>query len=368
MNTLIANLLEPWADDHAFDDPSDREIGRLSIVILLILCTCTLLWLPLTFLIFDSTEGVFFANLTSFLIWGFAAVAYWRIKKGKVLQGAFIIAFSIFVGVSLVVAATGVTESGGLLFIYSIPLAIIAIAWGRIGLILFAAASLTVVAILVVLDLGVHYHHYIALDEPIEIFVTFVFPFLLLLLLLDRYHTSLKQALVASIERGAHLLEAQKTLDTQIAERSNELEATLARLQEQENELQARLHDLELARTHLQERSPILPVLPRLLVVPLIGELSPDRSLKLHEHVLQTCHQRHAHTVIFDLTGLAQLDQAACQSLLELARAIQMIGTTLVMAGLRADMADTMVENDFDRSSISMFSTLQEAISQQLFK
>lgn len=365
---MISNLLEPWPKEHHFDDPSDREIGRLCIIILLILCICTLFWLPLTFLIFDSSLGIFFANLTSILLWGFAAVAYWRIKKGKVLQGAFVIAASIFCGVSLVVSTTGVVESGSLLFVYSLPLTIIAIAWGRKGLIVFAIASLVVVGILVVLDLDGSYQGHIALEEPVEIFVTFVFPFLLLLLLLDRYHASLKRALVASIERGSHLLEAQKTLDNQIAERSNDLEATLARLKEQESELQDRLHDLELARTSLQERSPILPVLPGLLVVPLIGELTPARNLQLHEHVLHTCHQRHAHTVIFDLTGLAQLDQAACQSLLELAGAIQMIGASLVMAGLRADMAEIMIEYDFDHTGIKLFTSLQEAISHQLLQ
>lgn len=366
MNRLITAIIVPWDKQFSFDDPSDREVGRLCIILLFTIAVGTFIWLPITFLVFETGLGRMYANLPSMAFWLTSLVAYWRIKKGKVLQGACLIALSLFCGITLVLTATGLTKSGGLLFVYSLPLTIIGIAWGRKGLLLFGAASLLVVIILAFRDLNGNNLGQISLDEPDEMFQTFLFPFLLLFLILDRYHASTKKALVASIERGRHLSEIQQGLDKQIEERSQDLESILARMREQEQELQERLQELERARLNLQERSPILPVSAGILVVPLVGELTSARAQQLHQQVLHSCHQQHAHKVIFDLTGLASLDQAASQSLLELAAAIQMIGARLAMAGLRADIVDSLIAYDIDHTAIEIYASLQEALTSQL--
>lgn len=366
MNKLISTILEPWDGNISFDDPGNREIGRLCITLLISIAAGTLIWLPATFFVFESRLGIFYANLPSVLFWLTSLVAYWLITKGKVLQGAILIASSIFCGITLVLIATGVTRSGGLLFVYSLPLTIMGIVWGRKGLMLFGGASMLTVGILALLEYTDSFSSTMSLEEPSEIFLTFLLPFLLLFLILERSHTSARRALLAGIERSKHLAEIQESLDKQIIERSQHLESTLARVHEQEQELQERLQELEHARKDLQERSPILPVMPGLLVVPLVGELSAARAQQLHQQVLQRCHQERAQIAIFDLTGLASLDQAACQALRELALAIQMIGARFAMAGLRADIVDTLIANDIDRQNIEIYASLQEALASHL--
>lgn len=167
-------------------------------------------------------------------------------------------------------------------------------------------------------------------------------------------------------EANQRLVQANAGLEARIAERTEALQrladeqrATMAQLEESLRSQQ------ELNRLILELDVPIIPVRDDTLVVPLVGGLDSNRGQRLLEHVLQAIDQTGARMLVLDVTGVAVIDTYAATALLQVAQAARLMGVTTTLAGIRPEVAQTLVSLGIDLSSIHTASTLQAALALQ---
>lgn len=120
-------------------------------------------------------------------------------------------------------------------------------------------------------------------------------------------------------------------------------------------------------RSALRELStPLLPLAPGVLAMPLIGALDSARAQEVMETVLEGVVRQRAHTAILDITGVRTLDARAADALLAVARAVRLLGTRVIFTGIGPDIAQTLVGLAPDLRGISVRGTLQDGIAEAL--
>ncbi|MGQ9894868.1 MAG: STAS domain-containing protein [Roseiflexus sp.] len=168
-------------------------------------------------------------------------------------------------------------------------------------------------------------------------------------LFLDRFGGLLRQAFEQAHAREVELDALRESLERTVAERT-------AALQQKVDELRA-AHD-----TVRMLSVPVLPVLPGVLVLPLIGAFDNRRIDELRHTALHAVAQRRAGVVIFDVTGILSIDTHTAQALLQTAAAVRLLGAQPWLVGLRADVAQTIVGLDIDMRAFRTSASLESAI------
>jgi anti-anti-sigma regulatory factor len=67
--------------------------------------------------------------------------------------------------------------------------------------------------------------------------------------------------------------------------------------------------------------------------------------------------------VIFDITGMKDVNAGAAETLIRAAGALRMLGARTVLTGVRAEVARMLVELGLDMRSIVTRATLEDAIA-----
>lgn len=118
-------------------------------------------------------------------------------------------------------------------------------------------------------------------------------------------------------------------------------EATQAR-----DQLEAKLAVIEAQQREIRElSSPILDVWEDIVAVPLIGRIERAEALALTEKLLAAVVERRARWALIDLTGVDAIDADTTACLIQLVRAVALVGARCVLTGVRpaaaAQLADT---------------------------
>lgn len=111
---------------------------------------------------------------------------------------------------------------------------------------------------------------------------------------------------------------------------------------------------------------PIIPIHEGVLVVPLVGAVDPDRAAALMETVLDGVSAYSADVVIIDITGVPLVDTGVANYLLQAARAAQLLGSQIVLAGISPEIAQTMVQLGVDLKHLMTRANLQSAVEYAL--
>ena len=109
--------------------------------------------------------------------------------------------------------------------------------------------------------------------------------------------------------------------------------------------------------------TPLIPISDKIMVMPIIGSVDRSRAARLVEAALAGAHQTRAAVVILDITGLRDVDSSAAGSLMHTARALRLLGTTVVVTGVSAEIARTLVRLDVDLTAIVVRGTLASGIA-----
>ncbi len=150
-----------------------------------------------------------------------------------------------------------------------------------------------------------------------------------------------------------------------------ELRARAAALEEQQLKLQkayeeqARLREEMIAAQQqvIQELSaPLIPVAEGILVMPLVGSISPERAGRIKDALLLGIEEQRAEVAIMDITGVTSIDVETAQMLLEMAYSAQLLGAKVVLTGIRPEVAQALVELGVDLSPLETRADLQEGI------
>lgn len=160
-------------------------------------------------------------------------------------------------------------------------------------------------------------------------------------------------------ETGKILMFATSIEDITEQRRQDELrrqsEAEHARLQQQ---------IIAAQRDALQQLStPLIPIREGVLAVPLIGAIDHERAHLLLSTVLDGVSTERASMVIVDITGVVSIDGEVASLLARLAQAVKLLGAQVLLSGIRAEVAQRMVELGVNLSGVQTVGSFQSAIA-----
>lgn len=114
----------------------------------------------------------------------------------------------------------------------------------------------------------------------------------------------------------------------------------------------------------IQELStPLIPINDDILVMPLIGSIDSARAHQMLERLLTGVAENHPHTIILDITGVAVVDTQVANMMVRAAQAVQLLGTRLILTGLRPEVAQTLVNLGVNLRGLATWSTLQMGVT-----
>ena len=89
--------------------------------------------------------------------------------------------------------------------------------------------------------------------------------------------------------------------------------------------------------------TPVIRVWQGVVAAPLIGVLDSERTRNFMERFLDEIVNAHAEYALIDITGVPSVDTLTAQNLLEATTAARLLGTKVVLTGVRPAIAQTMV-------------------------
>ncbi len=156
-------------------------------------------------------------------------------------------------------------------------------------------------------------------------------------LIMEQSQQALNAALVAAhteqilAEQYAHEARTQAVALESRAEELNRLLETLAALE-----------------------TPAVEVAEHVLLAPIVGYLDSIRAEILTSHLLHEIADRRIHTLILDITGMTQIDKSVAHKLLTLARAVKLLGSSVIISGISPTIASTLIKLGITLDDVQM--------------
>ena len=117
------------------------------------------------------------------------------------------------------------------------------------------------------------------------------------------------------------------------------------------------------AKEELIELSvPIVPLTKDVAILPLVGTLDTYRAKELLEKTLETGSSLGLEYLIIDLSGVHMIDTAVAHNLIQLHSALKLVGITAIIAGLRPELAQTMVALGISLKEMKVVHSLPQAL------
>jgi len=110
--------------------------------------------------------------------------------------------------------------------------------------------------------------------------------------------------------------------------------------------------------------TPILQLRERLLLLPLIGIIDSQRAHQLTDQLLHGIRTHRANVVVMDVTGVSAVDSAVANRLIQTVQASRLMGATVIITGLSAEVAQTLVRIGIDLSMVQTVGDLQSGIEE----
>ena len=143
------------------------------------------------------------------------------------------------------------------------------------------------------------------------------------------------------------------TLTQDISERK-QVEAERLRLQQEVIDVQRRA---------IQELStPIIPVMDRIIVMPLIGSIDTMRARDITRTLLAGIRENRAKVVILDITGVPLVDSEVANHLNNTIQAARLKGARTIITGISDAVAETITDLGLDWSGIETLGNLQTGL------
>src|SRR5438034_3972213 len=109
--------------------------------------------------------------------------------------------------------------------------------------------------------------------------------------------------------------------------------------------------------------TPVLQVRERLLILPIIGVIDPQRARQLTEQLLRGIRANRAKVVVIDITGVAAMDSQIANHLVQTVEASRLLGATVIVTALSPEIAQTLVNIGVDLGKMITVGDLQGGIA-----
>jgi len=133
--------------------------------------------------------------------------------------------------------------------------------------------------------------------------------------------------------------------------------STVEEQREQQDQLRSTIRELS---------TPIIPVYAGILVLPLVGSIDSRRATEVTERLLEAIAEQQAEIVIIDITGVSLIDTSTANHLLMTTRAANLLGSRVVLVGIGAEIAQTIVHLGVELNGLITLADLQAGIAYAL--
>lgn len=109
--------------------------------------------------------------------------------------------------------------------------------------------------------------------------------------------------------------------------------------------------------------TPLIPINDQIVVMPLVGTMDSRRAQDVLDTLLRGVSSSNARVAILDITGVRVVDTQVANALIRAAQAVQLLGASVLLTGIRPEIAQTLVGLGVHMGGIVTRSTLQGGIS-----
>lgn len=138
---------------------------------------------------------------------------------------------------------------------------------------------------------------------------------------------------------------------------ASEQHAQQERLQLQEEVIRVQ------AATLRELATPFIPLGNQVLLLPLIGSIDEQRAEQIFAALLREVSARRARRVIIDVTGIPGVDTRVAATLMQATAGVRLLGAEVMLTGIRAGLAQTLVELDLPLDQITIVANLDAALA-----
>lgn len=110
--------------------------------------------------------------------------------------------------------------------------------------------------------------------------------------------------------------------------------------------------------------TPTLQVRDQLLILPIIGMLDTQRAKQLTDSLLHAIRAHRARVVVMDITGVATVDSKVANHLIQTVDAAALMGASVIVTGVSADVAQSLVTLGIDLERINTLGDLQGGLEE----
>ncbi len=111
---------------------------------------------------------------------------------------------------------------------------------------------------------------------------------------------------------------------------------------------------------------PVVPLLEGVIVLPLVGNIDTRRAQQVIESLLTGIAEQQADVAIIDITGVPLVDTQVASYLGQAIRAASLLGAKVVLSGIGARIAQTLVALDIDFTAVTTCANLRDGIESAL--
>ncbi|MDI2587557.1 STAS domain-containing protein [Psychrobacillus sp. NEAU-3TGS] len=108
--------------------------------------------------------------------------------------------------------------------------------------------------------------------------------------------------------------------------------------------------------------TPVIPILERVAVLPIVGDIDTSRAKALLQEVPQKCSALGIEQLFIDISAVPIMDTMVANEMFQLMDILNLLGIQTFMSGIRPEIAQTSIQLGLDFSSIPTFSSLKQAL------
>jgi len=138
-------------------------------------------------------------------------------------------------------------------------------------------------------------------------------------------------------------------------------------VEKQEERVRLQQEVIEAQTQALQELStPIIPIMDRIIVMPLIGSIDTLRAKDIMRALLAGIREHRARVVILDITGVPIVDSGVANHLNKTIQAARLKGAQTIVTGIADAVAEAIVDLGIDWSGVETLADLQTGLGAAL--
>lgn len=176
-----------------------------------------------------------------------------------------------------------------------------------------------------------------------------------------RYCQTMQLALIDALEKASGVAFGQsRSVLLYFSGVFNELIMAIFRVYLDERERAVQAQQAELRET----ATPITEIWDGVLTLPIIGTLDSSRTMLVMEALLNRISKDRSRAVVMDLTGVKSIDSQVSHHLIQMVRAVQLMGSDAIVTGIHPEIARALVSLNIDMTNVTTRASMADGLKE----